>query len=347
MVQTLEKPEVEITPQPIYQLAIGFAMTKTMLTAHQLGIFEVLRNGPLSAETIAQEKNYSIRATEMLLNGCVSIQLCHKEGDLFSNTPVVEKYLLSGKEGYLGRFMDHFNDHMYTAWIHLDDAVRTGHAQIQKVIGESSDHFFQALDRDDHDLEMFMATMDEHSRDEVRALVKAYDFSGHTRLMDVGGGTGAMSSGIAHSAPHLQVTLVDRPPVCKIAQRYVKQQGQESRFQIVPGSFFDELPTGADVILLSGILHNWSPENARRILQRCAEASRPGTTLLISEQVLNDAKTAPLPAVMCSLNMLVIMDGGQEYSRSEFSRFLEETGFRLKEIRPTSTVRQLLIAERL
>jgi hypothetical protein len=99
-------------------------------------------------------------------------------------------------------------------------------------------------------------------------------------------------------------------------------------------------------MLLSGILHNWSPDKAKAILRRCAAALPTGGTLLISEQVLSESKTEPLPAVLASLNMLLVMDGGREYSRSEYEAFLSETGFRLMELRPTGGIRQLLIARR-
>jgi precorrin-6B methylase 2 len=229
----------------------------------------------------------------------------------------------------------------------LEDAVRTGHAQIQRVVGKEKDHFFQAMDRNKDHLETFMATMDEHSLLEGEALASAYDFSSHRELLDVGGGTGAMSVAILRRYPHLRATVFDRPPVCEIAQRVIREQGMADRISTRAGDFFvDALPAAADITLLSGILHNWSPSKVRVILRQCAKALPSGKTLLISEQILSDTKTEPLAAVMASLNMLVMMDEGQEYSRSEFETFLSETGFRLEEVRPTGAVRQLLVVRR-
>jgi precorrin-6B methylase 2 len=296
---------------------------------------------------VAGECGYSVPATMMLLNACTALKLCVKEAELFHNAPLTQRYLLKEQADYLGGFLNHFNDHMYPAWFYLEDAVKTGHAQIQRVVGDASDHFFQAIDHQAQDLETFMATMEEHSLMEGRALAAAYDFSNHRELLDIGGGTGAMTVSILKAYPHLRATLFDRPPVCEIAKRNLAKHGLTDRVRVVPGDFFsDPIPQTADVALLSGILHNWSPENAARILTQAAGACRAGVRFLVSEQVLNESKTEPLPGVLCSLNMLVMMDGGQEYSASDFRNFLTHAGFQLDEIRPTGTVRQLLIAHR-
>jgi ubiquinone/menaquinone biosynthesis C-methylase UbiE len=348
MTTTLNTPETVISPEPLYQIAMGFAATKTLLAAHRLGLFASLADGSKSADTVAQERSLPRESTEMLLNACVSLKLCVKEDGCFANSPLVEHYLTPERPGYLGGFFDHFNDHMYPAWFYLEEAVRSGHAQIQRVLGEGNDHFFQAIDRKAQNLETFMETMEKHSLLEGDALARCYDFSKHRELLDVGGGTGAMTVAILKRYPHLRATIFDRPPVGEITQRHLQQQGLSHRVRVVGVDFFvDALPTSADVLLLSGILHNWSPSNAKRILSQCAEASKPGTPLLISEQVLQPDKTGPLSAVLCSLNMLVMMEGGQEYSGPEFMSMLEVSGFRFRELRPTTSVRQLLIADKI
>jgi len=348
MVETLEKPEIEISPEPLYQLALGFAATKTLLVAQSLGFFSALENEPKSAVQIADEKTLPISTTELLLDTCVSLHLCEKNGDLYSNTAVAQRYLIPGRRGYLGRFLEHFNEHMYPAWLHLEEAVKTGKAQIQQVVGDKQDHFFQAIDRQKHDLETFMQTMEEHSLLEGDALAQTYDFSSHHQLLDVGGGTGAMSVAILQRHPHLRSILFDRPPVCEIARRSIARHGLSDRIQAIPGDFFKgPLPDSADVVMLSAILHNWSPDHARAILKQCSQAMAPGATLLISEQVLTDEKTGPALATLCSLNMLVMLGGAREYSRAEFESMLASTGFRLENVQSTGGFRQLLTARKL
>jgi len=348
MIETLSKSEMEISPGPLYQMAMGFAMTKSLLAAHRLGLFASLATGSKSAEEIARERSLSRDSTERLLDACVSLHLCTKTGGLYANSPLSQRYLTPGRRGFLGGFLDHFNDHMYPAWYHLEEAVKTGQAQIQQILGEENDHFFQAIDRQPQNLETFMRTMDEHSLLEGEALAGAYDFSPHKELLDVGGGTGAMTVAILERYPSLKAILFDRPPVCEIAARNLREHGLADRVRLQRGDFFkDTLPKTADVLLLSGILHNWSPVNAQAILGRCHEAMKPGTILLISEQILSVEKPAPSLATLCSLNMLVMLGGAREYSSAEFETMLTAAGFRLVALRPTGGFRQLLVAQRI
>src|SRR5262249_14417857 len=141
---------------------------------------------------------------------------------------------------------------------------------------------------------------------------------------------GAMSVSILERYPHLEVTIFDRPPVCEIAEEFIELHGFSGRIRLEKGNFLqDPLPQNADIIPLSAILHNWSPQNAQAILRQCFRALAPGGTLLISDQIINDEKTGPLPALLCSLNMLVLLEGAQEYSRLELLEFLDNTGFLL------------------
>jgi hypothetical protein len=347
MTSTLEIHENAVKPDAIYEMALGFAVTKTLVTARRLGLFEALSDAEKSAEELAQEKGLAAYPTEMLLNTCVTLKLCRKTEGRYSNTPLAQRFLTRGGGHDLGRFLDHFNDHMVPAWTYLEDAVRTGHAQIQRLVGDKNDHFFQAIDKGANDLEVFMETMEQHSLLEGEALARTYDFEAHHELLDVGGGTGAMDVAIVRAHPHLRAIVFDRPPVCAIAKRKIQEHGLADQIHAQPGDFFkDPLPRRADVLLLSGILHNWSPVNAKAILCRCAQALPVGGTLLISEQLLNADKTGPLPAALCSLNMLVMMEGGQEYNEAEYADFLVHSGFQLLETRSTGGLRQLLIARR-
>jgi ubiquinone/menaquinone biosynthesis C-methylase UbiE len=349
MVEVLEKQDVEVGPGLLYSLAMGFASTKTLLVAQRVGLFEALGSERKSAQQIAQEKNLPLRTAEMLLDTCVSIKVITKKDGLYANAPVSEKYLIPGRRNYLGRFLDHFNDLMYPTWAYLEDAVRTGHAQVQKVVGEPQDNYFQAIDRQMEHLRTFMATMEEHSLLEGEALAKSYDFSKHRVLLDVGGGTGSMSVSILEQHPHMKAIVFDRPPVCELARETIERFGMKERIRTEAGDFFKTpLPQGADIALLSTILHNWSPSNAEAILKQIHRVLPPGGILLISEQVLNEEKTEPLFGTLCSLNMLVMMEGAQEYSQPEFETFLSNTGFKLIGSQTTKGgFRQLLVAVRL
>jgi hypothetical protein len=77
----------------------------------------------------------------------------------------------------------------------------------------------------------------------------------------------------SHTAVH--GTLVELPGTVARSAEIFRAEGVEDRVTAVGQSFFDALPTGADLYLLRGGLNNWPDKEASQLLTRCAEAGRP------------------------------------------------------------------------
>ncbi|MGH2604462.1 MAG: methyltransferase, partial [Dehalococcoidia bacterium] len=75
------------------------------------------------------------------------------------------------------------------------------------------------------------------------------------RVVDVGGGTGAMLAEILRIRPEVHGTLVDLPRTVACAAETFQAAGVAERVTAAGQSFFDPLPAGADLYLLRGILN--------------------------------------------------------------------------------------------
>ena len=95
----------------------------------------------------------------------------------------------------------------------------------------------------------------------------------------------------------------------------------------VSGNFFEAVPSGGDVYVLSHILHDWDDEPARRILRAIRTAAGDSARLVILDNVLDAGPGAVVPKLL-DLHMLVLV-GGRERTEDEWSRLLAETGFSL------------------
>ena len=91
--------------------------------------------------------------------------------------------------------------------------------------------------------------------------------------------------------------------------------------------FADQLPTGADLIVLGWILHDWDDASAQVLLKRCFDALPSDGEILILDMVLNDDRSGPVFPALMSLNMLVATVSGRERTSSEFFGLLESAGF--------------------
>lgn len=118
---------------------------------------------------------------------------------------------------------------------------------------------------------------------DAELIIEAYDWSRARRVLDVGGNNGTLLIELLTRHPHLHGTVLDLPNLARIAQRRIEQAGLADRAGAVAASFFDPLPTGYDVYLLSGILGDWSDERSITILRNCAEAAGPEGRVLLAD----------------------------------------------------------------
>jgi hypothetical protein len=126
-------------------------------------------------------------------------------------------------------------------------------------------------------------------------LAQLYSFKGHRVLLDVAGASGGLLVGIRKHNPHLRGILFDLPESREFAERCIAAAGDAELIEFVGGDFFNgELPRGADVALLSNVIHNWTPQQDKLILAKIHAALEPGGTLLVKESFLLDDWTAPM-----------------------------------------------------
>ncbi|GAB3406091.1 class I SAM-dependent methyltransferase [Flindersiella endophytica] len=141
------------------------------------------------------------------------------------------------------------------------------------------------------------------------SFVEAYDWSQARQVVDVGGGDGGLLTKLLDAEPDLRGTLVDLPGRLAAVEA-------DDRLELAPGSFFDPLPAGADVYLLSGVLNDWNDQEATAILRRCAEAAGTTGRVVVVGHLYEDhsAKVAG----SANLMMLVLV-GGKERTYAELA----------------------------
>jgi hypothetical protein len=154
-------------------------------------------------------------------------------------------------------------------------------------------------------------------------------------VVDVGGGSGGMLLPLLGRESHLRGILFDQPHIEAESRGAIHNAGLEDRCLYEGGSFFDHVPTGADIYLLSNILHDWTDDDAVRILRSCHEAARTESRLIVVEYVIPPGD-APYPGKYLDLIMLVWV-GGRERTETEFRSLLAEGGFTLERVVGTSS----------
>jgi hypothetical protein len=91
------------------------------------------------------------------------------------------------------------------------------------------------------------------------------------------------------------------------------------------------VPSGADLIILKSVIHDWDDERATTILTACRSASTVESRLLLVECVMPECMTSSAAhqrAAALDIRMLTLT-GGSERTEAHYRKLLERAGFGL------------------
>jgi hypothetical protein len=129
--------------------------------------------------------------------------------------------------------------------------------------------------------------MTSDSSDEGASIAAAHDFSGYRRIVDVGGGHGALLAAVLNRYPGPVGVLFDLPEVVATAHGAIDRHIAAGRVEKLAGDFSEAVPPGGDAYLLKWIVHDWDDEAAIRILTNCRTVMPPAGKVLLVEVVIS------------------------------------------------------------
>lgn len=324
------------TPPPhaqLVQMATAHWLSHIVYVAAKLGLADHLAKGPKRAdELVAPTETHApslYRLMRTLANlGILTEDATHR----FALTPLGDALKTGAPGSARASILTLASDWMSRGMEQLLYSVQTGKSGFEKSLGMP---IFDWLAKHPEQASMFSETMVGIHGAEPPAVAEAYDFSGVTTIVDVGGATGNLLTAILGKYPGSRGILYDLPHVVRDAPALIQARGVADRVTIESGSFFERVPDGGDAYLLSHIIHDWSENQCLTILGHCRRALKPGSRLLMIEMVLPPGDT-PHPGKMFDMMMLV-GPGGQERTEPEYRTLLNKAGLRLTRVVPTAS----------
>ena len=182
---------------------------------------------------------------------------------------------------------------------------------------------------------LFDAMMAHFPDDRHAAIAASYDFAGARLIADIGGGDGETLRHILTRYPAPSGLLFDREDV---VHSIPNDKLLGARIALAQGSFFESVPSGADIYMLTRVLHNWSDDDCLRILRVCRAAMGSDALLLLGEQVLDPDPTHGRQAdYLLDVQMMAMFGSARSRTESEFADLLANSGFVLRRIVPTAS----------
>jgi hypothetical protein len=317
-------------PASLMSLISGYWISQSIYVAAKLGLADLVKDKPQTADALATATDTHADALYRLLRALASVGVFREDDQQrFDLTPSA-KGLLSDGENSQRALAIMIGEEHYASWGELLYSIRTGQSAFEKVYGAP---VFDWLGWHPEKAALFDAAMvGVHGR-ETGAMATAYDFSSIRVLADIGGGNGSLLRGVLPKYPNLRGMLCDLPGVIERAVPLIAEADLSERMRTVPTDFFVEVPRGADAYLMRHIIHDWDDEKALEILRNVRRVIPADGRLLVVEGVV-PAGNAPSFTKQLDLNMLVI-PGGKERTEREYRALYDAAGFKLSSITPT------------
>lgn len=303
-------------PMRVMQVASAYWDSCTLHAANRLDIFNLLDGQAKDLDTLTKETESDRRCLGALLSALVSMDFLDRDGDTFMNNEFGQTFLVNSSKLYQGGIVYMF-ENWYEAWGGLYNTVKTG---------KPSALMHQSYS--DEETRNYMMGMHNRALSQADVLTDMFDLSGKKQLMDVGCGPATFAVKFCERYDGLNAIGMDREQNLKIAQEIVDQYDINDRVKLVPGDYnTDSLGEGNDAMLLSSMTNQESPENIKKLLQKCYDSMSKDGVIMIQEQLLWGEKKGPKLAALIGVNQIINTVQGSSYSTTEMEDILREVGF--------------------
>lgn len=315
-------PETETTKVDttrLQKLARSFAETAVFYAAIDLELFTHVSGGARDIESLATAMGTSVLNAERLVVCALAIGLLEKnDAGAIVNAADCEKFLVKGTDRYAGPWMM-FTRNEVPDWFSLTEKLRDPNPP--KELGMYDDLTVEAARK-------YHKATYSIGMGAGRRFCRQVDLSGRTKMMDLGGGSGAYSINAVQSFPGLTAVVFDLPPVTVVTQEYLDRNGVADRVSTQGGDFInDPLPSGCDVAVMASNLPIYNAANIQKVVQKSFDALLPGGEMHLVGETLNADGVGPVDAALWGMAEINYGSGGRAHSVTECIGYFETAGF--------------------
>lgn len=318
----------------IMQVLAGHMTAKYLFVAAEVGVFEMLADGPVERQEAQRRLDLPEHSLRILLDALVAVGFLNRAGDRYANTEVTQEFL-SGRGGQdLRPILRMWDEVVYQQWASLGASIREDRAA------------YGYADFTPDQLETFTTGVAVLTSPTAQALASGYDFGQHHALLDLGGGTGSFVSAARARHPQLRATVLERPESAPLTRAELARTPTGADVDVVEGDLLNgPIPDGHDVFLLANVLHLFSPKRNQQLLARIRDAAPTGARLLLVDFWTDPGRTEPAFAALMAGEFLLVTGEGDVYSVEQVTDWLRTAGWRFVAHQPLAMPASLIIAE--
>lgn len=307
----------------MFDLVQGFVQSQVLMALVELDVFRRLRSGPMGADTLGRALDLSSDRMALLLQAGAALGLLKRRRD--------GRYSLARKGAALMGVpgLEAMIRHHGAFYRDLADPVALLRGKDQTELSQFWPYVFGvAAEIEPAVAQRYSDLMAQSQSLVAQDTLRTVGLNDVTRLLDVGGGSGAFLAAAGARYPKLSLDLFDLPEVSPQAVQRFAETGVADRATVHTGSFReDPLPKGADAISLVRVCYDHADETVTALLSKIFDTLPSGGRLIISEPMAGGSVPSRSGDIYFAFYTLA-MQTGRARSAQEHVNFCEKAGFK-------------------
>jgi len=311
------------TAEELSSIAFGFMASKALFAGLHVDLFSTLAEGPMSGEELAETVGIPINRIVMLTTALTSVGLLNIGDDKkIQNSPAAQSFLSKQSKYDFGDYLRYqIDQQMYPFLLQLN-------AVMKDELSEDAIASYRHWMTDKEQASVYSESQHAGSLGPGRTLARKVDLADASSLLDVGGGTGAMTISLCREYPDLQATIIDFPNVAEIGWRFISEADLVDRVRYIPGNAVEvQWPGNQSAILMSYLMSGVPGDNVEDLLHKAFAALAPGGKLMVHDFMVEEDRRGPTLAALWQLQHMAFTPDARSLSVGWLTQTAKRVGF--------------------
>lgn len=310
--------------EDVSHIAFGFMASKALFAGLHIDVFTLLAAGAKSSKEIAEEADIPMNRVTTLMTALTSVGLVDRddEGEIYANSPGAEAFLAKGAKYEFGDYLRYqIDQQMYPLLGQLNEVL-------DGTLDPDSIDSYQHWMADPEQASIYCEAQHAGSLGPGRTLARLVDLSEADTLLDVGGGTGAMSIRLLEAYPKLISTIIDFPNVAEIGWQFIAKAGMVDRIRYIPSNaLVAEWPKEQGAILMSYLFSGIPGAEVSRLVDYAFNCLAAGGSFMVHDFMVENDRTGPPMAALWQLQHMAFTPEARSVTPGWLRTRLQDAGF--------------------
>lgn len=308
--------------EDVSRIAFGFMASKAMFAGLHIDVFTHLDGEPKTIDQIAELAEIPQNRVTTLMTALVSIGLVGQEDGNFFNSPGATAFLSRNSDYDFGDYMRYQIDQQMYPFLQQLNSVLDGTLDPDAVAS------YQHWMADPEQAALYSNAQHAGSLGPGRTIARLVKLNGAKNLLDVGGGTGAMTIRLLQANPELTSTIIDFPNVSEIGWRFITEANMVDRVRYIPGNALAvDWPGEQDAVLMSYLFSGVPGDEVPRLVRQAFDSLAPGGAYMVHDFMVESHREGPPLAALWQLQHMAFTPDAHSVTAEGIKREMEAAGF--------------------